>query len=234
MSRARRLLLFDVDNTLVHTRGAGRAAMRTALEEVYGETGDIEGFEFSGRTDPGIVRGLLRPLGRGDAWIDERLERLWIRYLEALERELADRRPDLGPCPGVPGLLARLEEDGRFVSALVTGNLEEGAWRKLHACGLDGGLPAFGAFGSDSERREELPPLALRRARRRTGIRFDPEDAWVIGDTPEDIRAARASGTRVAAVATGHHPEEELRRLDADLVLPDLRDPDALLAALLR
>ena len=229
----RRLLLFDVDGTLVDVAGAGRAALREALEAVYGETGDIDGFDFHGRTDPGIVRGLLRPLDRQDAWIDRSLGPLWERYLEALDRELERRDGDLKPCPGVPELLSRLQADERFLSALLTGNVEGGAWRKLRACGLADAF-GFGAFGSDAERREELPAIALRRARERAGVVFRAGETWIIGDTPEDIRAARAGGVRVLAVATGRHDESDLRRHAPDALLPDLADTERVLAALTR
>lgn len=224
-----RLLLFDVDGTLIRVDGAGREALRAAMERVYGRTGPIDDFDFHGRTDPAIVRGLLRATGLEDGSIDRGLDRLWPLYCDALERELATRRDALRVCPGVPEMLAALDARSDLLFGLLTGNVAEGARRKLAACGLDGRFP-FGAFGSDSELREELPPVALERARRVSGRRWLAREALVIGDTPEDIRCARAVGARCLAVATGRHAAAELEAHGADAVLPDLTDVEAVLA----
>lgn len=227
----KRLLLFDVDGTLVDVAGAGRAALRGALEEVYGETGPVDDFDFHGKTDPSIVRGLLRAAGLDDAAVDRRLPRLWDAYLSRLGSALDDRADRVRPYPGVPGLLGRLEDDPRFELALVTGNVRDGAWRKLGACGLRGAF-SFGAFGSDSELREELPPLAMRRAEERLGRAFGPREVWVIGDTPADIRCGRHSGLRTLAVATGRYGVGELRGHGAEAVVAGLEGHDDLLRSL--
>lgn len=221
----RRLLLFDVDGTLVDAAGAGRTAFRRSLLEVYGETGPIDDFPFRGKTDPAIVRGLLRAAGRDDRWIDERMGRLWERYPEALDEALADRADRVAAHDGVRGLLGRLAEDERFELALVTGNVREGAWRKLQACRVRAPF-RFGAFGSDSEERDDLPPLAVERARSRLGRDFAARDVWVIGDTPADVRCARRSGFRSLAVETGGYAAGELAARGASRVLPSLADGD--------
>lgn len=228
-----RVLLFDIDGTLVDTDGAGRAAIRTALEVTYGETGPIDTFDFHGKTDPGIVRGLLRAAGWENQQIDERMRDLWPLYVRELERELSARDGRVRPYPGVPDLLVRLGEDPRFELALVTGNVAQGAWRKLGAAGMAEHF-RYGAFGSDSEYREDLPPLALERASRHLERRVSPEEAWVIGDTPEDIRCARSAGIPVLTVATGRPGPETLRRHEPDHVFRDLRDTDAVVEALAR
>jgi phosphoglycolate phosphatase-like HAD superfamily hydrolase len=224
---ARRLLLFDVDGTLVDVDGAGRSALRRALEEVYGTTGPIEDFPFRGKTDPSIVRGLLEAAGAGTEVIEARMPGLWSVYLDALEEELARRRRTTRTHPGVRELVARLEADQRFTLALVTGNVQGGAWRKLAACDLRSPF-RFGAFGSDSEHREELPPVAIRRARDRLGLRFEPRDVWVIGDTPEDVRCGRHSGLRTLAVATGGYSVEELEAHGPERVVASLEEVDLL------
>lgn len=224
-------MLFDIDGTLLDTDGAGREALRAALLDVYGETGPIEGFDFHGRTDPAIVRGLLRGAGREDAWIEGRLGTLWRVYYARLDEELARRAGRVRPFPGVLDLLECLEGEREFAPGLVTGNMEPGAARKLSSAGLDGRF-VFGAYGSDSERREELPPLARRRAEAWYGERFRLEEAVIVGDTPEDIRCARACGARVIAVATGRHRPEELEAHNPDELFPNLADADAVLGAL--
>lgn len=219
----KRLLLFDVDGTLVDVDGAGRAALRGALIEVYGRTGPIDTFDFHGKTDPAIVHGLLREAGMSEREIEAELSLLWRSYLRGLERELDERgaRGRVRPYPGVVELLDRLERAEDFVLALVTGNVEEGARHKLRAGGLDGRF-RFGAYGSDSAWRPDLPPLAMRRARDLLGRSFRAEETWVIGDTPEDIACGRASGLRTLAVATGRHGVEELEAHGPDEVVAEL------------
>lgn len=227
----RRLLLFDVDGTLVDVAGAGRAAFRTAMVEVYGETGPIDSFSFSGKTDPGILRGLLAAAGWEDGAIDRGMRRLWETYLPALDRELASREERIRTCPGVRGLVERLQADPRFELALVTGNVRPGAYRKLEAAGIGRPFP-FGAFGSDSELRDELPPVAIRRARDRSGRAYAPRDVWVVGDTPADVRCAATSRLRSLAVATGRYGPDELREHGAERVLDSLEDADEVVSVL--
>lgn len=220
-------LLFDVDGTLADTMGAGKAALSAAMTEVYGETGPVDAYDFHGRTDPEIVRGLLRAAGRSDADVDRGFDDLWPRYLALLGAELAARNGRAVAQAGVLVLLDYLAEDERFACGLVTGNLEEGARLKLAAVGCSGRF-GFGAYGSDAEERDSLPAVALARAERRYGRTFDPRRAVVIGDTPADIRCARAAGTRVLAVATGRHSERELEQHHPDAVFPDLSDTERL------
>ena len=226
-----RLVLFDIDGTLVNTLGAGKAALESAMRSVYGETGPIDSFDFHGRTDPAIVRGLLRAAGRQDAEIEAGFEATWEAYLGVLDRELVGRDGRVHPYPGVTKLLDAIEDDARFAPGLVTGNMEGGARRKLEACGLARRF-AFGAYGSDSERREDLPPIARDRAERQYGRPFGLRTAIVVGDTPEDIRCARANGTRVLAVSTGRHTVEELRDHDPDVVLEDLSNTSRVMQVL--
>jgi phosphoglycolate phosphatase-like HAD superfamily hydrolase len=227
----KQLVLFDIDGTLMNADGAGRAALATAMLEVYGDTGSIEDLDFHGKTDPWIVRELLRMTGRSDAVIDAGFDRLWALYCSGLERELDERQGRIQTYPGVRELLGRLQRDPRFVLALVTGNVEGGAWRKLRACRLADPF-RFGAFGSDSEARDDLPPLAMQRAEAETGHRFDPCEVTVVGDTPADVKCARSSGTRALAVATGDFSKTQFSNLDPDYVFAQLSDVEAVVAAI--
>ncbi|MBT8462003.1 MAG: HAD hydrolase-like protein [Gemmatimonadetes bacterium] len=218
-----RLVLFDIDGTLVNSMGAGKAALESAMLSVYGETGPIAEFDFHGRTDPAIVRGLLRAVGWPDEEIEAGFDATWVAYLAALDRELAKRDGQVRPISGVRELLDAIAEDARFAPGLVTGNMEGGARRKLGAAGLAGRF-GFGAYGSDSERREDLPPLARERAQVRYDRSFDMSAAVVVGDTPEDIRCARANGARALAVSTGRHTVAELSEHAPDAVVEDLSD----------
>lgn len=221
----RAALLFDVDGTLADTLGAGKAALAAAMSAVYGETGPVDAFDFHGRTDPEIVRGLLRAAGRSDGDVDGGFGELWPRYLARLSAELAERDGRVAALTGVLALLDRLADDDRFACGLVTGNLEQGARLKLAAVGCADRF-GFGAYGSDAEERDALPAVALARAERRYGRPFEPARAVVIGDTPADIRCARAAGTRVLAVATGRHSERELADHRPDAVFADLSETE--------
>lgn len=227
----RKLVLFDIDGTLLSTQGAGSRAFRRAMLEVYSETGPIDGYEFHGRTDPQIARDLLRLVGFEDAFIDTRLPDLWDAYLRELHVEL--QRPDSGPrvLAGVAPLLDALHETGDHLVALLTGNIEPGARMKLDSAGLWERFD-FGAYGSDDERRDRLPAVAVRRARDRTGIDFRGRDVVIIGDTPFDVSCGRSLGVWAVAVATGKHTSRELADVGADVVLTDLADTARALAAI--
>ncbi len=221
------LVLFDVDGTLVQAAGAGRAAIQTALLEVYGMTGPIDTLPFDGLTDGQIVRALLRASGMDDPEIDAGLEGLWRAYVGHLEAELSERRAELRTEVGVLDLLDALGEAGVQVG-LVTGNISAGAEKKLAACGLAGRF-RFGAFGSDAEDRDRLPTIALDRAHEATGIRFGPDEAWIVGDTPRDVSCARAAGLRALGVGTGRYSPRALRACGAHRAVASLVDTRAIL-----
>ena len=211
-----RLVLFDIDGTLVLTKGAGRRALGAALLHVYGTTGLIDGYDFRGKTDPRIVADLMGAAGLAPEVIHAGLGDCFECYARGLVSEIGD-----GQCvtllPGVADLVRRLDTTEDVVLGLLTGNIEEGARIKLAPTGL---WPYFrtGAFGSDDGDRRRLPSLAARRAHALTGHTFRPEDVLVIGDTPLDIECARAFGATAVAVATGFHPYAELEAEKPDLL----------------
>jgi phosphoglycolate phosphatase len=227
----RKLVLFDIDGTLLNTGGAGARSFRRAMLETYGRTGPIDSYDFHGRTDPQIARDLLRLDGMDDAAIDAGFPALWTAYLRELEVELAGPTTRTVVLPGVVELLDHLHRTNGHLSALLTGNIEEGARLKLGAAGLHGRFD-FGAYGSDHERRDRLPAVAVRRAERHCGIRFDGRDVVIIGDTPFDVSCGRELGVWAVAVATGRHTVADLEAAGADVVLEDLADTDAVLEAI--
>lgn len=226
------LVLFDLDGTLLWTDGAGRRAIHAALTEVFGGTGPAD-YWFDGKTDPQIVRDLMRLAGHGDAHIDSRMERLLDRYVEHLERELADPRHEPRLCAGVEPLLAALDARDDIVLGLLTGNVAPGAAAKLRAVGIDPARFRVGAFGSDSEHRTALPTVARRRMEQRFGSSATPGQMVVIGDTPADIECGRSAGARTVGVATGRYSRSELEAHGAHVVLADFRDTAAAVGAIL-
>jgi len=227
----RRLILWDIDGTLLSADGAGRNAVRDALVEVFGTTGPIGGYSFAGRTDPEIVRYLMRGAGFADADIDARMPELFRRYVTKLEREIVNA--DVTPLPGVPELVDRMEAaGGEVVLGMLTGNVRDGARIKVDAAGLGFDRFRVGAFGSDHADRPELPAIAARRARELVGVEFTGKEIVIIGDTPLDVACGRHLGVRTVAVATGKHPVDELAACDPDHVFADLADVDAAWAAI--
>jgi len=228
---ARRLVLFDIDGTLLHSHGAGRRAMETALAGVFGSTGATH-YRYDGKTDRQIVRELMRGEGHDDAWIDERMPAVLDAYIEALQQELAHPGARVDAMIGVMELLQAMQVVAHHVVGLLTGNLEPGARHKLTAAGIAVDQFRVGAYGSDHELRDELPAIAQRRARETLGTEFRGEDLVIIGDTPSDIRCGRTVGARAIAVATGHFSVDDLAAHDPAAVFADLSDTDAVLHAI--
>ena len=220
----RRLLLWDVDGTLVRAGDLGAAVFDVALESTLGVRPTAR-VTMSGKTDPQIVREYLEQMGVPEsAEVVESVLRGIEGHLAAAAAagELAAGGHAL---PGVATVLEALAGDGRVLSTLLTGNVAPNALVKVAAFGLDRWLDLeVGAYGSDESDRNMLVPVALSRVEKVHGVRLDPADAWVIGDTPRDLDCARVAGVRCLLVATGRYGFAELGALGADAVLPDLSD----------
>jgi phosphoglycolate phosphatase-like HAD superfamily hydrolase len=221
--RLTRLVLFDIDGTILRSNGAGRRAMLAALRDVFGTPGP-EDHRYDGKTDPQIVREVMRLEGHHDAHIDERMDALMTLYLARLEDELQNVATLVHP--GIFELLAALERRDDTILGLLTGNLREGAYAKLRAAGIDPDRFRVGAFGSDHEHRPELPAVARQRAEEELGVTLAGEDLVVIGDTPADIECGRSLGVRAIGVATGSYTVDELMRCGAYAAFETLADTD--------
>ena len=228
-----KLVLFDIDGTLLWSDGAGRRAMERALTHVFGSAGSSE-YRYDGKTDRQIVRELMRGEGHEDAHIDGGMERLVGAYLEGLRTELADGTRTVRVLPGVPELLDALEARADVVLGLLTGNLEAGAAAKLGAAGIDIGRFRVNAFGSDHEHRPELPAVAQARARELLGLDVHGPRIVIIGDTPADIECGRSLGARAIGVATGRYDVEALWAHRPAAVFSDLSDTAAVVDAVVR
>jgi phosphoglycolate phosphatase len=227
-----RVLLWDVDGTLVKTGGLGAGVFDVALERVLGVRPEVR-VRMSGKTDPQIVREYFSEMG-----IEETPE-LVRAVLGCIEVELAAAaaRGDLAaegrPCPGAAAILAEAATHTAVLSTLVTGNVYANAVVKVAAFGLDEWLDlGVGAYGSDDQDRRRLVPLALSRVAEQKGCRVDREQVWVIGDTPRDLECARAAGVRCLLVGTGRYTAASLADLGADALLHDLSDTAAVLQLL--
>jgi phosphoglycolate phosphatase-like HAD superfamily hydrolase len=227
-------VFFDIDATLLLTDGAGRAALRAALEKVYGTSGQLDGYAFHGKTDPQIVVELLTGSGLDERGIRDRMPAMWPVYLEALQRELDARRAEdrVTLLPGVPELLAELEVMEGVSLGLLTGNIEAAARMKLAAAGVTTKFE-FGGYGSDSGVRTEIARIAVERSRSRVSDTLGTQVLVVVGDTPEDIACARSVRGRAVAVATGRHSVSELKQAGADVVFSDFSDTEAVLSGIL-
>ncbi len=220
----RRLVLFDIDGTLLTCRGRAGSALVRAMEEVYGARPSVDGYRYSGKTDPQIIHELMAGHGAAFEAVARDLPRVYARYLELLEEALSPAVVQV--LPGVRAVLDALAARPEVELGLLTGNLAGGAAVKLRAAGLDGYF-AFGAFGSDHADRNCLVPIARSRARAACGEEFPGRRTVVVGDAPADILCARAGEARSVAVASGWTPPAELAELEPDVLLVSLDLPDA-------
>ncbi len=228
-----RLVLWDIDGTLVRAGNVAKDVFALAVEHAVGRHPGEHGVVMGGKTDPQIALEILAGMGL-DAGLDEHHLPLVVGRLEAELAAAVDLIRERGHVlPGVPEILAALDGVPEVAQSVLTGNTAVNAATKLAAFGLDHWLDVeIGAFGSDDRERRALVPVALGRAGERRGWTLAPGDVWVVGDTPNDLACARAGGARCALVGTGHTPIEELERLNPDAVLEDLSDTEAVVKLL--
>jgi len=208
------VVLFDLDETLLRTGGAGVLAMERAFFELFGVPRAMEGLPYAGRLDPQIVAEALARHGiDGDR--EALLAAFKERYLQHLRQTLWERQGQV--MPGIPQILSALQEREDVALGLATGNFREAAFLKLQRYGLDGFFRT-GAFGEDAPERAMLVALAARR----TAGGGRPDRVLVVGDTPRDVEAALACGFSPVGVATGRYSEEELRAAGAHITFPHL------------
>ena len=223
------LLLWDIDGTLIASGGAGMRALQVALQREFGLVGSLADIDFAGRTDRWIIREVFRKFAVPPT--EANFTRLFEGYVAELPTALAN--PQARVLPGVREVLQAARAHGMFAQGLLTGNMRRGAQAKLGHHGL-WDFFAFGAFGDDSELRNDLGPHALRRAAEHHGLDFAADCVWIIGDTPHDIACGQAIGARTLAVGTGSATVEQLRAHHPTAVLENLADTAAVLELLMR
>jgi phosphoglycolate phosphatase len=214
-------VMFDVDETLISTGGAGAAAWRSTFDKVWGVDADITRYTSGGMTDPEVGRRTFEGV-MGRVPTDREMAQLLAGYLRRLPEEVA-ASVGYRVLPGVPELLRRLVDRGVLLG-ITSGALEAGAHTKLARGGLNSFF-SFGGYGSDSKDRGELTRIAIERAGRIHGHAIDPQDTMVVGDTPLDVQAAHDAGAVAVAVASGRWTVDQLRNSGAEHVMASLEDP---------
>ncbi len=230
----RKLVLFDIDGTILLTAGAGRRAIVAALSEEVGSTAAFGQVRLDGKTDPQIVAELLEAAGHPGPHGSDRLSAICRRYVELLAYELEQSTTCITVMPGVRPLLDRLEAEEGVVLGLLTGNVAQGAALKLRSAGLDPSRFRVGAYGSDSANRPELPPIAARRAEPYFGRVPSGAEVVIIGDTPADVSCGECIGARAVAVATGGYSAVDLAACGPHSVFDDLSDTSSVIDAIFR
>ncbi|MGF1503689.1 MAG: HAD hydrolase-like protein [Chloroflexi bacterium] len=227
-----KLVLLDIDGTLIASDGTGRAAMEAALIEIFGTAGDIATYRFGGRTDRDNVFTLLGAVGVPEEQIEAHFVRLGPLVAQGIERLVSSKQKIIRALPGALTLYDALHASSDTTIGVVTGNFRESAAAKMRAGGFDPVRVVAGAYGSESADRNQLPPLAVQRAFEATGLRFRGTDVVVIGDTVRDVRAGHAIGAKVITVLTGADDYDALCDAGADLILDDLSDNGQVLEAI--
>jgi phosphoglycolate phosphatase-like HAD superfamily hydrolase len=221
-----KLVLFDIDGTLLRGHGTGSRAMRRAAEIVLGERCRGAQVEFGGALDPWLFRELAR---HGGYAVDDAIHAEYRRvYVELLVQEMAAAERSCEALPGVLELLRRMRSERLAFMGLLTGNYAESGSHKLRCAGIDPDWFEVAAWGDMAEERPGLVKVALAQLR----TRIAPQDVIVVGDTARDIHCAHVNGSRCVAVATCYTSATELAAAGADMVLEDLRDPAPLLRLL--
>lgn len=227
-----RLVLFDIDGTLILSGGAGMRAFYRAMRQAFDIAVDSEVIRPDGKTDPLIAKEILAYFGQQNRWNDESQDALFAAYLRCLDEEMrrAREKGSIRVLPGVAKLLERLVAMPDFALGLVTGNLEQGARIKLQNAGLDHYF-RYGAYGSDSEDRTTLIRLGIERGRQLVAPAVI-DGVFVIGDTPLDVIHGHAAGACVIAVASAKYAVDDLHVYEPDLLVSDLTPVDSILSFL--
>lgn len=223
---AKKLVLFDIDGTLLKVEGVSRNVLIESLRKVYGTEGSAATHDFSGKMDGVIIREVMQQAGLSGSDIARGFDEAKQVYIEGFKANA--RREHVKLMAGITELLDRLSKRDDVVLSLLTGNFEQSGRHKLALPEINHYF-AFGAFADDAATRDELPPVAVARAEAETGKRFEGKDVVIIGDTEHDVRCARVLNSRCIAVATGHLAADQLRSHNPDITLETLADTAAVI-----
>lgn len=226
----KKLVLFDIDGTLLLTNSSNRRILGDALMSVYGTEGSTQGHNFAGKMDSVIMYEVLRNAGLQDDVIAEKYSKAKEAYISLIKQRLLAE--DIEVMQGIPALLETLHGMTGILLGLLTGNFEGSGRHKLELPLLNGYFP-FGAFADDACHRNELPAIAVERAYRLTGRRFRSDEVVIIGDTEHDINCARAIQAKCIAVATGTYSAEHLEAHSPDALYENFSDTEKVVSHIL-
>jgi len=218
-----KILLFDIDGTLLLSGGAGRRGMEKAFEDTFEVPAALDGLTLSGMTDPLIFKNAC--VKHNLPYSDEKHEAFKTAYLENLPKEILKPGSNKIAMPGVHELISKLSSMDGIQLGLLTGNYRKGAEIKLDHFNLNHYF-GFGAFGDDNMDRNKLLPYAIERFKKMNGNSSNENEVWVIGDTPKDIECARPHDAIAVAVATGEYSSEHLAEAKPDFLFNDLSNMD--------
>lgn len=231
----KKLVLFDIDGTLILCGKAPRRAITESMRSVFGTAGNVDSYSFSGKTDKQIIYDVITGAAVSEDTVHEKMQETIDGYITRLHATLEPA--DVKTLEGITALLEHLQEHEHAVLGLLTGNVAKGAEIKLARAGLHkyffDGKDALGAFGSDSMSRNDLPAIAVERAYARTGRLFKEKDIVIIGDSPYDITCGRGLNARSIAVATGWHTADELRKYEPDYLFDNFSATHEVVRAIL-
>jgi phosphoglycolate phosphatase len=225
-----RLILFDIDETMISSAGSGRRALERAMLELFRRPISFDGYSLSGKTDPQICTDVLKAHGYEVEEISQTLPQLFDVYIPMLEDEVKQAAGGLIH-EGVEILLEQLRSHKDAYLGVLTGNIERGARIKLAHFGLHHYF-SFGAYGCDSANRMELPAVAHKRAHEKFPLKFDVEDIVIIGDAQNDVLCARGYGAKSVAVCTGKTPKQALEELQPTYLFDSLANTDQVMEAI--
>lgn len=222
----KKLVLFDIDGTLIRCGKAPRRAITEAMKNVFGTSGNVDQYPFSGKTDSQIIFDVIKGAAIDEKIVLNRLPEAITKYVELLQATL--QTGDITIMSGIQTLLDALDQQSQVTLGLLTGNVFEGAKIKLTCAGLHSyffnGYDSIGAFGSDAMNRNQLPAIAVKRALARTGQLFKEKNIVIIGDSPYDVLCGKSLNVKSIAVATGWHAMNELQEHQPDYFFDDFSD----------
>ncbi|NMW18951.1 MAG: HAD hydrolase-like protein [Chlorobiaceae bacterium] len=226
----KKLVLFDIDGTLLSVNSVNRRILMDALREVYGTEGSAGTHDFAGKMDSIIIYEVLHNAGLSDGVIAEKFDKAKQTYIEMFRMQ--SKSTDVVLMDGVRKLLDELSAHSELIVGLLTGNFEGSGRHKLLLPDINHYFP-FGAFADDGASRNELPQVAVEKAYQLTGKRFSEQNIIIIGDTEHDIACARVLNAKSIAVATGSYSTEELKKHNPHILYKNLCETDIVISEIL-